>query len=1159
MDDKPANQRPAVLIISDRWGSPFQNGTPAVVRLLAYLFNKVGLSVFCTVLKMTDEEYADANRNNVELIPPNPRGLLKRGKPNLQWLLAFEAYFPKLFTIDNVEIGVGFSFVTSDAAREIINEVFHVAKYYIVNIWPSDVHHPVVGCDRDELRERLVNLGDECNDANALISLDETTFEDFKQRFGDLAAKHFQVSLAADNVYLGFTQPTVRTQDQRCQILSFLEEYDLKEMHSHRKLAKAINKVAETFHTMLLQPPRWKILSIPEAKESHYRRKLNPHPHLKVVPSSMPAVKYMEREIYCSHLILIPGEPGMNSIQLMLYAMAIGIPFLVSMHSPCHDLIRKHFPDHEYCFVVDMEDGDKFKDRISLILQKPAVYFKLALEVKDRLATTVIPSMKDMNDTFMNKVKQDLQDAKSSQSTANLPVIDRLTTPDDNPSGNKSEGAAVDLLSDRKEGIASELEEAKAAVSPAADLDDANPATINQESTSTDASLKGLAPGNGSNQSTVDQDKPHVNPGNEAACANGSLTTTSKEENRLPGHMHLHVNAVGGIPKEGVSISEVEQAYFQSPEVQEELPEHINNIHPDLHVDNVGGNSVWYSIACESLDALECLWKEYEALNLNKLVTSTTITEKTLKEIGAMYFSIQTTLDIEEYEQCRKELIETGETSVTVSTTSDVDDNEESTQRETELTKENSELRLETCKLKTTVNSLQKQMIQYEARIQILNTALKENADLLKVDQVTLQARLKEKDIEIEILRKNQEENEKRENVLMDKIIQLSKEISKLKESSEKGGDPSLSEENRQLKEEVISLKEKVEDLEKTNITKQQEIERLEEMEMDKIKGSYMRFRQPGKASYADVTLRQSEKMSDEIWGLAEAGSDVRGQQARTKQYDDIKGQWKVTMELDGQSGPVKFKDVYGVTTNHLGQVVMADGGNNSVLTLKSTYELDSEIRFDGHFPNKFKPYDVAMTTSNKYFMTDSGNDQVVMFDISSKTTQTFCQNDDIKPRAIALLDEGFVVTDDKGHRVVKYDMNGESVAEVGRHVQPSLLYDPKCVVVNSDNNVIVSDHGRSVDDGSIKVFGKQLQYLFTMCSHVWRPYGLSVDLWDNVYNTQYTRGPGRLIVKYTKNGEEVERFRVYPHCDFIAVSKYGQPKIIVSYPYNNRVRVYTK
>ncbi|XP_077978668.1 uncharacterized protein LOC144434086 [Glandiceps talaboti] len=1125
MDDKPANQRPAVLIISDRWGSPFQNGTPAVVRLLAYLFNKVGLSVFCTVLKMTDEEYADAKRKNVELIPPYLKGRLKRRKPDIQWLLAFKAYFPRLFRIDNVEICVGFSFVSSDIAREIINEVVPVAKYYIANIWPSDVRHPVVGCDRDELQEMLVNLEDDCKDANALISLDETTFEDFKQRFGDLAAKHFQVSLAADNVYLGFTQPAVRTKDQRCQILSFLEEYDLEEMHSHRKLAKAINKVAGNLHTMHLEPPRWKILSIPEAKESHYKRKLNPHPHLKVIPSSMPAVKYMEREIRCSHLILIPGEPGMNSIQLMLYAMAIGIPFLVSMHSPCHDLIRKHFPDHEYCFVVDMEDDDKFKDRISLILRKPEVYFKLALEVKDRLATTVIPSMREMNGTFMDKVKQDLQDEKSSQSTANLPVIDRPATPDDNPSGNKAEGAAADSLSDRKDGPQSHLhesvsehEETKAA---ALRLDDAIPTTTNHESTSTDASLKG----NFSNQSTVDQDKPHINPGNVAACAKGSLTTTSKEENRLSGHMHLHVNAVGGIPKEGVSITEVEQAYFQSHEVQEELPEHINNIHPDLHVDNVGGNSVWYSIACESLDALECLWKEYEALNLNKLVTSTTITEKTLKEIGAMYFSIQTTLDIEEYEQCRKELIETGEISVTVSTTSDVDDNEESTQRETELTKENSALRLETSKLKTTVNSLEKKMIQYEARIQFLN----ENADLLKVDQATLQARVKGKDIEIELLRKNLEEKEKEKKVMIDRILKLSDENSKLKESSREGGDASVSEENCQLKEEVArqvaSLKEKVEDLEKKNINKQEEIERLE-MEVDKIKGSDM-------------------------------GSPGTKQ---VSQHDGNKGQWKITMELDGESGPVKFKQVQGVTTNPLGQVVMADEGNNSVLTLKSTYEVDSEIRFDGHFPNEFKPYDVAVTTSNTYFMTDSGNDQVVMFDKSYKTTQTFCQNDDIKPRAIALLDEGFVVTDDKGHRVVKYDMNGESLAEAGGHVQPSLLYDPRFVVVNSDNNVIVSDLGRSVGDGSIKVFGKQLQYLFTMCSDV-SPYGLSVDLWDNVYNIQSLRGSSRgFIVKYTKNGEEVEVFRDYRNWgSYIAVVKYGQPRIIVSHPEDNRVRVYTK
>ncbi|XP_077995009.1 uncharacterized protein LOC144448606 [Glandiceps talaboti] len=186
-------------------------------------------------------------------------------------------------------------------------------------------------------------------------------------------------------------------------------------MQNHLKLAKAINNVAGNFHTMFTEPPRWRILSIPEAKESYYRRKLKPHPHLKIVPSSMPTTKYMEREIRCSHLILIPPSPGLNSYHLMLSAMAIGVPFLVSKYSPCHDMIRKHFPDHEEDFVVNMEDVEKFKDQICLILRKPEVYFKKSQEIKERLRTEVLPSMKDMNEKFIDKVKRDLYGAVGAE------------------------------------------------------------------------------------------------------------------------------------------------------------------------------------------------------------------------------------------------------------------------------------------------------------------------------------------------------------------------------------------------------------------------------------------------------------------------------------------------------------------------------------------------------------------------------------------------------------------------------------------------------------------------------------------------------------------------------------------------------------------------
>ncbi|XP_077994453.1 uncharacterized protein LOC144448173 [Glandiceps talaboti] len=161
MSVQPINQRPAVLIISDRWGLPFEGGASAAVRLLAYLFNKVGLNVYCTVLKMTEQESVDAKKHNVTLISPAPRKGRKRKEPHYEWYYVYEVFFPKLLEIDNVEIVVGFSFITSDAASFISQKLAPKARYYLANVWPPDVSPVIVGCDDDELRESLEQLEDE--------------------------------------------------------------------------------------------------------------------------------------------------------------------------------------------------------------------------------------------------------------------------------------------------------------------------------------------------------------------------------------------------------------------------------------------------------------------------------------------------------------------------------------------------------------------------------------------------------------------------------------------------------------------------------------------------------------------------------------------------------------------------------------------------------------------------------------------------------------------------------------------------------------------------------------------------------------------------------------------------------------------------------------
>ncbi|XP_077994817.1 uncharacterized protein LOC144448441 [Glandiceps talaboti] len=1019
-DSKMTSDKPAVLIMGDTWGSPFQSGTASAVRLLAHTFNAIGLSVHCTVLKMTDQEYEEARRNNVELICPNPIRLLKhrRQNPDHDWLYSCDTYFPDIAKIKNVQIILGFGMLTSDATLATKERIISMAQYYITYLWPTDVSPPsIIGCNRDELLARADSLEEESDLASATVSVDGQTFEHFEQRFQEFTDKQFLIYPVPDDKYLNFKLPKVPRKDQRLQILSYLEESDFEDMQSHQVLAKALNVVAAMYSDFQEQPPKWKVMGTCEAKESHIKRNLNPHSQLKIVPSSMPTLKYMEREMFSSHLILIPPSPGKTFHHLMLSTMAIGIPFLVSTYSPCHELIKKFFPLYEDDLVVDMENVDAFQKRITRMLKKPDVYFQKASEVKEILRTTAMKSIGEMNEEFIDKVKQDIG---YSEPLAALGVAESLELK--TPRVQSSEGALL-------------------------------------------------------NQKTSDAESHHI-----------------------PGHVHLHVNIIGGIPKEGVSMRDVERAYYKRPEVVEGMCEQINNIHRGISVDGIDGNSVRYSIACETLDALECLWREYEALNLNRLVTSTTITDKVLKEIDALYLSIQTTLDIEEYEQCWTELL--GKEEQTLSTSLEVDDDTDKAR----VIEENTQLRRETASLKSTVAALEERIIEYNARIQNLNSALRDSKEL-RLNIETLKGTILGKNLEIEILESKLRDQEKGQSVLFEEMLKLRSENTELKETVSTSGEETLKEENKQLREDVTTLKTKVERLEEKMISKEKEIDRLE-----------------------------SE------FGLKAAG---------------VSSQWSLSRLMDVMTGPVKFRKPRGVTINRHGDLAVADTENHRVQLLNLDYEPVSELRFDGIFTNDFQPYQIAVTTNEEYFMTDIGNKQVVMYNLKTKTTKIFLQDDDVNPKGIALMIGYFLVTDFDDRKIVKCDMNGHSVAEVKGHSQSKHLVNPRYIAVNSANNVLASDRGAGADDGSVRVFNEDLEHLTTLVSNLVWPYGIDVDIWDNVYVVEFTKSR---VIKYTEDGK---REVVISKSDItnprhITISKYGTPRMVVSETDFHRVKVFT-
>ncbi|XP_070562464.1 uncharacterized protein [Ptychodera flava] len=408
----------SVLIISDRWGHSFQGGIPTALRILASFFRSFRMSTYCTVLQKTHEEEKEAKIFDVKLICPEPRGSLQRTKPDSTWLLSHEAHFQNLKTrARDIDVVLGFGLTTSEAAMFIKDLEFRNAKYYIANLWPLDeiLEIPgIIGCDRHELEKRIDMFSEELSKAKILISMDQNTFEYCFQMHSIPTCTLVQIMAQPSKRYYDLKPPKLPENDNPTfRILSFLEEHDVDELRSHRVIANAMNLVAEDFKSMNKTPPKWKILGVPEGKDRLIRKKLKPHSHLNVIPMCLPTVKQIEQELQSSHLVLIPESPGMNSLNLLLSVMAVGIPLITKRYSPCHNLIKKLVANKvniEHMLTsMNPDDTQELRQKIVHMLCNFPCRVQSALKVKACLMESAGQLSESCNRAFEEEIKTDIR------------------------------------------------------------------------------------------------------------------------------------------------------------------------------------------------------------------------------------------------------------------------------------------------------------------------------------------------------------------------------------------------------------------------------------------------------------------------------------------------------------------------------------------------------------------------------------------------------------------------------------------------------------------------------------------------------------------------------------------------------------------------------
>ncbi|XP_070581102.1 uncharacterized protein [Ptychodera flava] len=208
-------------------------------------------------------------------------------------------------------------------------------------------------------------------------------------------------------------------------------------------------------------------------------------------------------------------------------------------------------------------------------------------------------------------------------------------------------------------------------------------------------------------------------------------------------------------------------------------------------------------------------------------------------------------------------------------------------------------------------------------------------------------------------------------------------------------------------------------------------------------------------------------------------------------------------------TGPGQFNKPQDLTW-HGDQLVICDRDNNRIQILNKNKVVIEIIRFDGRFDKKFRPYAVFISDNGDLFVTDVGNNQIIICDKNRQIDKTFPQSADIEVKGITVIAACIFVTDSKGKSLIKYNIrDGKPV----KRVRDQFVL-PHSVMATSNNHLLVSDEKTHV----IHVLDSDLNYLTSYRNdRLKNPRGLDVDSHGNIYIA--TKGRNG-IVKLRFNGQ---------------------------------------
>lgn len=210
------------------------------------------------------------------------------------------------------------------------------------------------------------------------------------------------------------------------------------------------------------------------------------------------------------------------------------------------------------------------------------------------------------------------------------------------------------------------------------------------------------------------------------------------------------------------------------------------------------------------------------------------------------------------------------------------------------------------------------------------------------------------------------------------------------------------------------------------------------------------------------------------------------------------------------------------------------------------------------------KPINITLDTEGNRYISDTGREQVLVFDNNDNFVKAYGQNGEFRPSDVAIIDNRIYVADLKNHSIqVLEKTTGANIGRFGKAGSKNgEFYYPTNLTVSSDGQLYVSDTGNF----RVEVYSREGEYLRSYGSlgsgfgKFARPKGIALDRQNRLYavdaafeNVQLFNDKARLLMYFSEAGVKPENINLpvditidYENADFF--QQFADPAFKLEY-----------